>query len=137
MVRQNLLFEAEGNTQTAARLSTLQTKTENPLPKERPGAICAQMVRCGKASCKCVGGALHGPYYYHFFRVKGVLIKRYIKNENVSLARAACDARRADEKLKRKAIRKSAHQLSSILERIRRGEAALLEVLEANSDRTE
>ncbi len=114
----------------------LLTKTENPLPKKLPGAICAQMIRCGKPSCKCVGGALHGPYYYHFFRVDGALIKRYVRAENISQALAACHARCAEEKQRRKELRENAHQLASILERIRQGEETLLNVLEMNNGQT-
>lgn len=30
-----------------------------------PGYITSQMVKCGKSSCKCVKGELHGPYFYY------------------------------------------------------------------------
>ncbi len=30
-----------------------------------PGYITSQMVKCGKSSCKCNEGQLHGPYFYY------------------------------------------------------------------------
>lgn len=30
-----------------------------------PGCIQTQMVKCGKAGCKCNRGELHGPYFYY------------------------------------------------------------------------
>src|SRR5256885_6539252 len=69
-------------------------KTENPLPKMIPGTLHAQMIRCGKPSCKCARGQLHGPYFYHFQRINGSLVKHYIKAADVAAMRAACDAYR-------------------------------------------
>jgi len=39
-----------------------------------------ERVRCGKASCKCVGehGELHGPYWYAYWREEGRLNSRYV-----------------------------------------------------------
>jgi hypothetical protein len=39
-----------------------------------------ERVRCGKISCKCVGenGALHGPYWYTYWREDGKLRSRYV-----------------------------------------------------------
>ena len=58
------------------------------------GAVCAQWVRCGTATCKCARGELHGPYFYHFYREHGRLVKRYVKRADVEHIRAACDQRR-------------------------------------------
>ncbi len=39
-----------------------------------------ERVRCGKASCKCVGenGEMHGPYWYAYWRENSKLKSRYI-----------------------------------------------------------
>jgi hypothetical protein len=37
-----------------------------------------QGVRCGKERCKCIGGTLHGPYWYSYTRVKDKLTSQYI-----------------------------------------------------------
>jgi hypothetical protein len=79
----------------------MRTKQTNPLPKTAPGTVCAQMVRCGKQNCKCARGELHGPYYYHFVRIKGVLVKRYVKAKDVAQVRAACQERQVDDLLRR------------------------------------
>lgn len=39
-----------------------------------------ELVRCGKAGCKCAGidGELHGPYWYAYWREDGRLKSRYV-----------------------------------------------------------
>lgn len=66
----------------------------NPLPKMLKGSVHAQWVRCGKPNCRCRDGELHGPYYYHFYRVDGRLHKRYVAHDRVETIRDACAARR-------------------------------------------
>ncbi|MCG3143386.1 MAG: hypothetical protein HONDAALG_00734 [Gammaproteobacteria bacterium] len=73
----------------------MEKENANPLPKKLPGAICAQMVRCGKPTCKCALGELHGPYYYRFVWVNGRQRKEYVPQNRVSEMRAACAAHRA------------------------------------------
>jgi len=76
-------------------------KKSKPLPKMEPppiqplsGYVCAQYVRCGKKNCRCAGGKLHGPYYYHFWREDGRLYKSYVKKADVAKVRAECQANR-------------------------------------------
>ena len=59
------------------------------------GAICAQMVRCGKPNCKCARGELHGPYFYRFTRDQyGRQRKRYVRRSEVRAWRELCERRR-------------------------------------------
>lgn len=59
------------------------------------GAICAQMVRCGKPNCRCARGGLHGPYFYRFTRDPcGRLRKQYVRREEVGEWREMCQRRR-------------------------------------------
>lgn len=46
----------------------------------RQGAVTyrRERVRCGKPSCKCAAGALHGPYWYAYSRKNGRLVSKYI-----------------------------------------------------------
>lgn len=76
-------------------------KPDNPLPKMDAGAVCAQFVRCGKSTCHCAHGELHGPYYYRFWREGGRLRKRYIPAGDVAAAQAACSTRRLRQALVR------------------------------------
>jgi hypothetical protein len=64
------------------------------LPKTLPGAVCVQWRRCGRAACRCARGALHGPYYYRFWREAGRLRKAYIRRSELEQVRAYCAARR-------------------------------------------
>ncbi len=79
----------------------MKNKLENPLPKMIRGSVHAQYVRCGKATCKCSRGELHGAYYYYFVRVGGRLKKRYLKASEVEGIKAACILRRELEKARR------------------------------------
>ena len=76
------------------------TKFENLLPK-MPGAVCAQMVRCGKPSCKCARGELHGPYFYRFVWEDGKQRKCYVRKEELQQIRAACAAYKNEARLRR------------------------------------
>ncbi len=80
-------------TPTKARL-----KNQKPLPKTLPGAVCQQWKRCGRAGCKCANGALHGPYFYRFWRERGRLRKAYVKPADLAAVRAAC---KREQELKR------------------------------------
>lgn len=97
----------------------MRNKTENPLPKILPGSVHAQYVRCGKATCKCARGELHGAYYYHFVRIGGKLTKHYLKAHEVEQMRDACLARREDEKARRARSSKSWRQLRELTARLR------------------
>ncbi len=75
-------------------------KSGEPLPKN--AAVCAQWVRCGKASCRCARGEPHGPYHYLFWRSGGRLRKRYVRAADAEAARQTTlhhrqEARRARE----------------------------------------
>jgi hypothetical protein len=37
-----------------------------------------ESIRCGKDSCKCARGKLHGPYSYSYTRVKDKVTSKYI-----------------------------------------------------------
>ena len=54
-------------TLSARQLRTRRARLANQLPDIETtlhGALQRQMRRCGKASCRCADGALHGPYVY-------------------------------------------------------------------------
>lgn len=114
----------------------MRTKSENPLPKTMAGAVCAQMTRCGKPNCKCVRGELHGPYFYHFKRVNGVLMKRYVKKKDAYRMRAACEARRRMEKRDRSAHKLTVRQLAKLIEQLRGNERLLLKFMEVQRGKT-
>jgi hypothetical protein len=110
----------------------MRTKQPNPLPKTAPGAVCAQMVRCGKKTCKCARGELHGPYYYHFERVDGVLVKRYVKAKDVVAMRAACEARQHQDKRQRLMLKMNFRALADAVEQLRGYEKQLSKLTEAS-----
>jgi hypothetical protein len=75
------------------RVSAYERNMAKTLPKILPGVVCAQWVRCGRPSCRCAGGRLHGPYHYRFWREGGRLRKAYVKRSELDQVRARCQAR--------------------------------------------
>lgn len=80
-----------------------KNKTSIVLPKI--GAVCEQMIRCGKLNCRCARGELHGPYFYMFYRDGGRLRKLYVKREYVDRLREAAEARRRNRRILQKSTR--------------------------------
>ncbi len=111
----------------------MKKKNENPLPKMLPGAVCKQMVRCGKPACKCSRGELHGPYFYHFTRRDGTLVKRYLRAAAVEQMRAACDERRARERQRREVSKLSVHRLTKLSNLLRESEMQLATIREGEN----
>jgi hypothetical protein len=97
----------------------MKNKTENPLPKTLPGSVHRQYVRCGKPTCKCARGELHGPYYYHFTRESGRLVKRYLKAGEVEQTRAACADWREEQRARRARSRAALQLIRGMNARLR------------------
>ena len=57
-----------------------------------PGVLREERVRCGKATCRCARGDLHGPYLYRRWREGGRQRRRYVKPDDVEEVRAALEA---------------------------------------------
>jgi len=53
-------------------------KMPNLLPKTPNGSIHLQWKRCGRKTCRCTSGLLHGPYLAFCWRERGQQRKRYI-----------------------------------------------------------
>lgn len=102
-----------------------RTKPEDSLPKELPGTVHPQYVRCGTSGCRCERGDLHGPYYYRFFWAGGKLRKRYVRLRDVEAVRAACESRRLSEKRRRAARRTNRLLIRDFKRRTREVEWAL------------
>ena len=60
-------------------------KTVDVLPTTDPprGSLHPEWKRCGKPTCRCRLGALHGPYWYRHFREDGRQRKRYVPLDRV------------------------------------------------------
>lgn len=43
-----------------------------------PGSLVLELRRCGKPSCRCTRGMLHGPYAYRVWYEAGRRQKRYV-----------------------------------------------------------
>ena len=76
----------------------MEKEKANSLPKSIPGTVIAQMVRCGKSSCKCARGELHGPYFYRFWRTGRRLHKTYVRKSETAAIKAACDNYRNEQR---------------------------------------
>nr|WP_301002472.1 DUF6788 family protein [Capsulimonas corticalis] len=54
-----------------------------------------QYTRCGKTTCRCREGSLHGPYYYRVWREGDVVRKDYVRRDRLAEMQAGCDAYKA------------------------------------------
>lgn len=88
----------------------MENKNAKPLPKTIPGAVIAQMVRCGKPSCKCARGKLHGPYFYRFWRAGRRLRKTYVRKSEAAAIKVACDNYRSERRQTRQLILENKQQ---------------------------
>src|SRR5215210_5047871 len=64
-----------------AQLEAWQRPAPNVVEQHSTGGGCyrLELVKCGKAGCKCADGALHGPYWYHYsYKQGGGQRKTYI-----------------------------------------------------------
>ena len=87
---------------------TPATKPAKTLPKT--GTLCPQWVRCGKPSCHCASGDLHGPYHYLLWRQGGRLHKRYMKAADVPAVQDRLRQQRESQRRQRRTRSRSASQ---------------------------
>ena len=57
-------------------------------------ALVTCRTRCGKPSCRCTSGELHGPYAYLRWRECGVQRRRYVAAAELEAVRAYLDEHR-------------------------------------------
>jgi hypothetical protein len=70
------------------RRERVMTNGVKPLPKTPAMSLHEQWVRCGKPTCRCSSGQLHGPYIYVFWREGGRQRKRYVRSGELEAVRA-------------------------------------------------
>ena len=77
------------------------------LPKTTPlpGSVHIKYVRCGKPSCRCANGALHGPYRRRIWREDGRTRYGYVPLSQAERTRWATIAWRAQHPSKRSLLR--------------------------------
>lgn len=86
------------------------------IPDKLPGTVHEQYIRCGKPNCRCAQGKLHGPYYYRFWRDRGGrLHKEYVHKADVEVVRAACEARRDEDRAALAILEKASEAVSWLL----------------------
>ena len=62
------------------------------------GSLQPEYKRCGKRTCRCSSGELHGPYWYYHWRENGRQRKLYVPRDEVAGVLDAC--RDADERIR-------------------------------------
>src|SRR2546421_4607215 len=94
-------------------------KVDKPYPKTAalPGSLQARYVRCGKPSCRCARGELHGPYIRRVYWEAGRQRRRYVPLAAVEATRVALAAwqeQRAAVRAERRAVRLLRGQLAAM-----------------------
>lgn len=96
-------LEQRGNSMDSEDLDQIPVKSGRELVVvKRQGARCYRLekIKCGKKSCRCARGELHGPYWYAYYRENGRMRCEYIgKNLPVlvSLVSRAQNAQKESE----------------------------------------
>jgi hypothetical protein len=98
-----------------ASLAKLQS--DETLPKK--GAVCVQWKRCGRPSCRCARGELHGPYYCLFWRSRGRLHKRYVRLSEAPAVQATCREHRERARAARQEARQARAELRALIAELR------------------
>jgi hypothetical protein len=92
------------------------------MPAMLRGGVYVQWIRCGHLGCKCMKrNERHGPYFYHFWREGGRLLKRYVRREDADAVRAACSAWRQARRESRDA-QQQWRQMLALIREIERSE---------------
>lgn len=60
-----------------------------PKMEAQPGSLHVEWKRCGKRSCRCASGKMHGPYWYRRWREGGRPCKAYVPRARVPEVAAA------------------------------------------------
>lgn len=81
------VFSPTGRPDVEHKLGGLWPKIE-PLP----GSLRAEFRRCGKPTCRCARGQLHGPYYCRRWWENGRQHKAYVRRSQLEDVRAALAA---------------------------------------------
>ena len=79
------------------------------------GGLVREMIRCGRATCKCANGSPHGPYYYRVWMVRGIRYKAYVKKADVDRIKATIETFRAQ----RRKQQESAAEAKTMMREIR------------------
>ena len=77
-------------------------------------ALVTQYTRCGKATCRCNDGRLHGPYAVLRWREGGRQRRRYVKRADVERVRAVVGRRRSERAALRAEFAESASLLRAL-----------------------
>lgn len=95
-----------------------ETKSSESTSKIEPleGYLEAQMVRCGKANCKCSKGELHGPYYIRRWERRGRKCSKYVKKGELSSVMAGISARK-QQREEMKSLIRNLNESSALLRR--------------------
>ena len=62
------------------------------------GGLVRELIRCGRANCKCASGSLHGPYHYRVWMARGRRYKSYVKKADLEQTKAGIAALRTQKR---------------------------------------
>jgi hypothetical protein len=81
----NVAEETLGRTQHSSR--SLQNGRLLPKIDRQRGSLHAELKCCGKPACRCIHGALHGPYWTLRWREHGRQRRRYVRPDDLERVR--------------------------------------------------
>ena len=79
-----------------AKPTGFRKNLDGPLPKKKAvGSLHLDWTTCGKPTCRCAKGILHGPYVYHRWRDGGRQRKTYVPVRELQRLMTEMERRRA------------------------------------------
>lgn len=91
-------------TPVSARTALDVAKTLYKIP-----ALLTTWTRCGKATCRCTSGHLHGPYHALYWREGAVQRRRYVPERELRAVQLILEERRNQRRLDRLRHAQSLH----------------------------
>ena len=95
------------------------------LPKTAAVTLQEQWTRCGKPTCRCAAGFLHGPYVYLFWREGGRQHKSYVRKADVAAVRLIVSGGQQERQRQRALERRFHHQWQGWRDQLREYERCL------------
>ena len=116
---------ADGNNGFLAAAAASPSATEIAETCHKIPALLPLWTRCGKRTCRCTRGHLHGPYWVLRWREGATHRRRYVRPTDLAAVRAVIEQRRRERAMLRLAFAADLAKLRGLDDLRRALEAAL------------
>src|SRR5215207_4662368 len=100
-------MRAEGEKRFLTGAEPARAATEIAKSLYKIPVLLTTWTRCGKPTCRCTAGRLHGPYHALHWRDGAIQRRRYVRAADVLTVRAILENRRDERHAERMALSQS------------------------------